>query len=103
RANLSIMSDTHVANLLIEGRQVIGVRVMSGGEYRELRSREVIVSSGAIHSPAVLMRSGIGPLVELKRVGLDPVHVLDGIGKNLQEHPGISLTGYIEKGKRLRH
>lgn len=103
RANLAIMSDTQVVDLLVDGRRVGGVRVKDAAGVRELRSREVIVSSGAIHSPAVLMRSGIGPQVELKRVGIDPVHVLDGVGKNLQEHPGISLTGYIARGSRLRN
>ncbi|SCZ01396.1 GMC family oxidoreductase [Microvirga guangxiensis] len=103
RANLSIMSDTQVATLITEGCRVVGVRVQDGSGFRDLQSREVIVSSGALHSPAVLMRSGIGPLVELERVGIEPIHVLDGVGKNLQEHPGISLTGYIEKGCRLQH
>ena len=103
RSNLSIMSDTQVATLLLDGRRVTGVRVNDGSGFKELRSREVIVSSGALHSPAVLMRSGIGPLIELKQVGIEPVHVLNGVGKNLQEHPGISLTGYIRKSSRLKH
>lgn len=103
RPNLSIMSDTQVVNLLIEGQRVVGVRANDKGVLRELRSREVIVSSGAIHSPAVLMRSGIGPAADLKKWGIEPVHVLDGVGKNLQEHPGISLTGYIGHEARLVH
>lgn len=103
RPNLSIMSDTYVANLLFDGLQVKGVRVHRDNRFEELKAREVIVSSGALHSPAFLMRSGIGPATELKRVGINPVHVLNGVGQNLQEHPGISLTAYIKPSSRLRH
>lgn len=103
RPNLTIMSDTQAGTLILEGRRVVGVRIREGAGFRELRAREVIVSAGALQSPAVLMRSGIGPATELKRVGVEPVHILDGVGKNLQEHPGIALSGYIRRDARLKH
>lgn len=61
----------------------------------------VVVSAGALHSPALLMRSGIGPALALKRFGIDSVSDLPGVGANLQEHPGISLSAFIRPGKRL--
>jgi 5-(hydroxymethyl)furfural/furfural oxidase len=62
-----------------------------------------VISSGAIHTPAILMRSGIGPAVELRKLGIEPVLDLPGVGSNLQEHPGISLSAYIRPGARLKH
>lgn len=103
RPNLTIMSDAQVSTLIIEGRQVTGVRVVRGGASQEILGRETIVSAGAIHSPALLMRSGIGPQEELARVGITPALALQGVGRNLQEHPGISLTAYIRTGNRLEH
>lgn len=103
RPNLTIMAETHVLQLLLEGDTVTGVRVDRGGKEERIPAREVIVASGAIHSPAVLMRSGIGPQVALRKVGVEPLHDLPGVGTNLQEHPGTSLSAYIRKGARLRH
>src|SRR5690606_5972628 len=59
--------------------------------------------SGALHSPALLMRSGIGPRIALRKVGIEAVVDLPGVGINLQEHPGTSLSAYIRPGARLRH
>ena len=77
RANLEVRGETLVDRLLVEGRRVVGIRA-AGGE--ELLSREVIVSAGAIHSPAILLRSGIG--------------VADGlrVGQNLRDHPCTQLA-----------
>lgn len=103
RPNLAIRSDTYVAELLLDGRRVTGVRVVANGRPEEIRGRETIVSAGALHSPALLMRSALGPEAELRRVGVTPVLALEGVGRNLQEHPGISLTAYIRPASRLRH
>jgi 5-(hydroxymethyl)furfural/furfural oxidase len=103
RANLTIMADAEVARLIVEDGRVSGVHVLHGGRPQELRSREVVVASGAIHSPALLMKSGIGPAFDLKRWGIEPVLDLPGVGRNLQEHPGISFSAYIHPGARLKH
>jgi len=103
RPNLTIMADTHVLQLVLDGSTVTGVRVERAGREEVIASREVIVSSGALHSPALLMRSGIGPRVALRKVGVEAVVDLPGVGRNLQEHPGTSLSAYIKPGARLRH
>ncbi|MEX2375095.1 MAG: GMC oxidoreductase [Dehalococcoidia bacterium] len=102
RENLTIMADTQVLTLLIEGDAVVGLQAVKGSERLELRAPEVIVAAGAMHSPALLLKSGIGPATELKAVGIEPLVDLPGVGKNLQEHPGISFSAFIRPSARLR-
>lgn len=66
--------------------RVIGVRVTQAGETRELFADEVVLAAGAIDSPRVLLRSGIGPAEELRGVGIEPRVDLPGVGKNLHDH-----------------
>src|SRR5262249_24983948 len=72
RRNLTILTDTTVDRLELEGRRVVGVKTAArrGGEPRTFRAREVIVSAGAIASPALLQRSGIGPAQLLRSLGI---------------------------------
>ena len=69
RPNLTISTNTQVKSLLFEGTRCVGVTAMVGGKEQEFRAREVILSSGAIHTPAHLMRAGIGPVGHLERHG----------------------------------
>ncbi|UOQ61250.1 GMC family oxidoreductase N-terminal domain-containing protein [Leucobacter rhizosphaerae] len=69
-----------------EAPRVIGVRFAQGGETRELFADEVILAAGALDSPRVLLRSGIGPSEELREVGIEPLVDLPGVGKNLHDH-----------------
>jgi 5-(hydroxymethyl)furfural/furfural oxidase len=102
RPNLTVMADTQVTTLIMEDCAAVGVNVVRNGQAEQLRSKEVVVAAGAIHSPALLMKSGIGPAVDLRRLGIEPLLDLPGVGKNLQEHPGISFSAYIRPGARLR-
>jgi choline dehydrogenase-like flavoprotein len=89
RKNLSIRTGVMVTRVVIEKGKAVGVEIVSkrGGQPEVLRaSREIIVSSGAIGSPKLLMLSGIGPADHLKSVGIQPVHDLPGVGQNLQDH-----------------
>lgn len=101
RPNLEIMADAHVLAITSEGRKATGVRVRRGGRDETVAGANVIVSAGALHSPALLMRSGVGPALALRRFGIDCVADLPGVGANLQEHPGISLSAFIRPGRRL--
>ncbi|GAA1596521.1 GMC family oxidoreductase [Leucobacter chromiireducens] len=69
-----------------EGPRVVGVRVTQNGAVRELFADEVILAAGAIDSPRVLLRSGIGPAAELREIGIEPRADLPGVGKNLHDH-----------------
>jgi choline dehydrogenase len=93
RKNLKLVTRTHVRRILFEGRRAVGVEVEQGGAIKRIRARrEVIVSAGAINSPVLLMNSGIGPADELKQVGMDVLHDLAGVGKNLQDHVQARFT-----------
>jgi 5-(hydroxymethyl)furfural/furfural oxidase len=101
RPNLEIMPDTQVTRLRFAGTRAIGVTMRRGGETKDIDAREVILSSGAIHSPAMLMRSGVGPGDELQRHGIAPVAVRAGVGRNLQNHPYLNIAMTLPSGQRM--
>ncbi|OYR11956.1 GMC family oxidoreductase [Brucella grignonensis] len=84
RKNLSVRMNAPVRNIELEKTRVTGVTLMSGEVLRA--NREVIVSSGAIGSPKLLLQSGIGPADHLKKLGVNVKHDLPGVGENLQDH-----------------
>ncbi len=92
RPNLTIVGDALVDHVELDGRRAHGVRVLSGEGWQVIDGREVILCAGAIHSPAILLRSGIGPADDLRRVGVAPLVDAPGVGQNLGEHPVIGLT-----------
>ncbi len=101
RSNLALSTDTQVKSLLFEGTRCVGVTANVNGKEQEFRAKEVILSSGAIHSPAHLMRAGIGPIGHLKEMGIPVVAALEGVGQRLMDHPSISLSSYIRPGARM--
>ncbi len=94
RPNLTIMPLTHVETLLLEGSRVTGVKVKRDTESSDIHADAVVLSAGAIQSPALLLRSGIGPAEALKLVGVEPRCHRAGVGANLQNHPYV-LTGVV--------
>ena len=87
RPNLTLLTGTQVTRVLIERGRAVGVEAVHVG--RTLRfeaAREVILSLGAVQTPAVLMRSGIGHERELRSHGIPVVQYLPGVGQNLQDH-----------------
>ncbi len=101
RPNLTLLTDTVVDRVLIEAGRATGARLLrQGGAVEQVMAREVIVCAGAIHSPAVLMRSGIGPVNELLNLGIRLVVDRPGVGGNLMEHPSIAVSALLEKAGR---
>src|SRR5262249_11743825 len=97
RPNPAMRCDTAVSSVLIERDRAAGVRLASGGE---IRASRVIVCAGAYASPAVLMRSGIGPAGHLRELGIPVVADLPGVGANLADHAAVSIDfGY---GREVR-
>lgn len=93
RPNLSIVTDAQVQRVVFEGRRASGVVYQARGETRTATARrEVILSAGAIHSPHLLMLSGIGPAAQLAAAGIGVLHDLPGVGQNLQDHLQVRLT-----------
>lgn len=101
RPNLTISTDTQVKALQFDGTRCVGVTAMVDGKEVEFKGREVILSSGAIHSPAHLLRAGIGPVGHLKDMGIPVVTALPGVGQRLMDHPSISLSSFIRRGARV--
>jgi len=101
RANLTISTGTQVKELLFAGTRCVGVKALVDGRETEFRGNEVILSSGAIHSPAHLLRAGIGPSGHLRDLGIDVRAALPGVGQRLMDHPSISLSSFIKPHARL--
>ncbi|MFM8535400.1 MAG: GMC family oxidoreductase [Acidimicrobiia bacterium] len=101
RSNLTISANTQVKELLFEGTTCVGVKAVVDGKEQEFRAREVILSSGAIHTPAHLLRAGIGPVGHLTEMGIPVVAALPGVGQRLMDHPSISLSSFVRRGARM--
>ena len=87
RGNLRLETGVDVERLVLDGRRVVGVRAMRGGQVLTARvTGEAILAAGAVGSPLILQRSGIGDAAALKQVGVAVQHDLRGVGANLQDH-----------------
>jgi len=87
RPNLCVLTKAVSAKILVEGKRARGVAYYQDNQLKEVKARrEVIVTAGAFGSPQLLQLSGIGAAAELQRSGIQPVHDLTGVGKNLQDH-----------------
>ena len=88
RPNLTVLTGALVTRLTFDRNRVTGVQVLYDGTIRRVGAgSEVVLSLGAIHTPKVLMQSGIGDQAELQRFGIPVVQHLRGVGQNLQDHP----------------
>ena len=103
RPNLEVMTRTRVLRVEFEGDRAVGVRIASGrGRERSIRAeREVILSAGAIQSPQLLLLSGIGSADDLRAVGVEARHDLPGVGRNLQDHPFVTLIWEVSDQNTL--
>ncbi|MBT5083863.1 MAG: glucose dehydrogenase, partial [Rhodospirillaceae bacterium] len=101
RENLTISTHTQVTELLFEGNKCVGVKAMVAGREQIFRGNEVILSSGAIHSPAHLLRAGIGSAMALTEMGIDVRANLPGVGQGLMDHPSIALASFIKPHARV--
>jgi choline dehydrogenase len=97
RPNLHVLTHARATQIVFESRRAVGVRWERAGQMRLARAREVILCGGAINSPQLLKLSGVGPEPELRALGIAVVHVLPGVGENLQDH----LEFYFQVASRL--
>ena len=90
RKNLHTETDVTVDRVEFDGKKAVGVTFIKGDKSVTVRAnKEVILSAGAINSPQILLRSGVGPADEIKPHGLEMVHEVAGVGQNLQDHLGV--------------
>jgi choline dehydrogenase len=100
RKNLTLMPNTNVTRVLFDGDRAIGVEIATAKGLQSIHvRREVILSAGTIHTPQLLMLSGIGKADELKRLGIPTVANLRGVGQNLQDHTLLAGVVFKYKGK----
>ncbi len=98
RLNLTVLTHALVTRITFEGKRATGVEcIYNGKPHRISAGLEVVLSLGAIHTPKVLMQSGIGDQAELQRVGIPLVQHLPGVGQNFQDHPGIGCIWEYQK------
>jgi choline dehydrogenase len=91
RSNLTIRGEALVDRVEFEGKRAIGVRMRTTEGWEHLRAGETILCAGALHSPAILLRSGIGSEEELRPLGIPVIVELSGVGRNLCDHPALLL------------
>ncbi|MEC7489258.1 MAG: GMC family oxidoreductase N-terminal domain-containing protein [Pseudomonadota bacterium] len=101
RENLHILSETTAEKLLFSGNTVTGAMVKGKSGQLTLSGERFIVSAGALHTPVLLMRSGIGRADHLKNFGIPVVADRPGVGENLNEHPTIAVSAYLASDARL--
>ncbi len=102
RDNLTIMTLARASGLIFEGRRCSGVTAVGrDGAERAFTARDVIISCGAIHSPAILLRSGIGPEAQLRALGIQVLEHLPGVGARLMDHPSVALAAFVKPYARL--
>ena len=99
RLNLTIKADVTVRRVKFEGKRAVGVEVESSGEQFTVEGDQIVLSSGAIGSPHLLLLSGVGPVEHLNNMGVNVVHDLPGVGMNLRDHPSATVL-FRAKGVR---
>ena len=87
RENLEIITKANVVRIIFDGKKAVGLEYMHQGKKKKIRAhKEVILSAGSLMSPTILQRSGIGASEDIKPHGIELIHELPGVGKNLQDH-----------------
>ncbi|MCP5411323.1 MAG: GMC family oxidoreductase N-terminal domain-containing protein [Alphaproteobacteria bacterium] len=102
RPNLRLETGVLVERLTLDGKRATGVQLRLGNQRVTARARgEVILSAGAIGSPEILQRSGIGPGAWSQAMGIMPTHALEGVGRNLQDHLQLRVMFHVQDVKTL--
>ncbi|WP_043688948.1 GMC family oxidoreductase [Luteimonas huabeiensis] len=101
RGNLHIRAGSRAVGLVMDGATVVGVRVARDGGEQVIGAHRVLVAAGALQSPALLMRAGIGPGRALADLGIAVVADRPGVGANLRDHPALTLCQYLPRALRL--
>ena len=91
RLNITIRGNVTVHRLIFQGKRAVGLEAESGGETFTVEADEIVLCSGTIGSPHILLLSGVGPADQLRSFGINVVHDLPGVGENLRDHPGAYM------------
>ena len=99
--NLTVRGGVFVRKIVVENGRAVGVEAESGGKVFRIDAGRVVLSSGAIRSPQLLMLSGIGPADHLRQFGIAVVRDLPGVGRNLMNHLSAQTTFKVKDGISL--
>jgi choline dehydrogenase len=98
RPNLTVVTGALTEKVLFGGERATGIRVIENGKERDISARrEVILSAGAVASPGILERSGIGDPAVLDALGIEPVHAAPGVGNNVGEHRALRMQWRLKR------
>ena len=101
RLNLTVRGEVHVRKVLFDGSRAVGVEAESGGEVFTVEAEKVVLSSGALRSPQLLMLSGIGPKDHLAEFGIPVINDLPGVGQSLFNHLSVHINYKVKDGVDL--
>lgn len=102
RANLAVAAETTVVALSTAGRRVTGaVLRRPDGSERNVSAQHVVLCAGALQSPTLLLRAGIGPAEHLRECGIAIVADRPGVGANLRDHPALTMAQHLPRALRL--
>lgn len=92
--NLNVVGNALVDRVIFEGQRAVAVEAIVDGQLERFEAGRIVLSGGAYGSPAILLRSGIGPAGDLAELGVEVLHDLPGVGRNLTDHPmaGVQLA-----------
>ncbi len=99
--NLTVRGNVSVRKVLIEGGKAVGVEAESGSEVFTIEAGKVVLSSGAIRSPQLLMLSGIGQKAQLEKFGIPVIKDSPGVGDHLWNHLSAQVTFKVKDGKTV--
>lgn len=100
RPNLAIIDRALAVRIAFDGARAVGVIVRRDGREQQYRGREIIVSAGALQSPTLLLRSGIGAGPALAQLGIPVRSDLRGVGANLHDHPVVAVGAFLRRSAR---
>ena len=106
RLNLTVRGDCLIRRIITDGQRATGVEIESGRQVQVVEGERIVLACGAIGSPALLMRSGIGPEAHLREFGIDCVANVPGVGAGLDDHPLAAAVyaakdGYLQRDDPL--
>ncbi len=98
RPNLTVTADIHVQRISFAGKRATGaIGLRKDGSTFEAQGNEIIVTAGALRSPELLLKSGVGPAEELRALDIEVIADRGGVGKGLQNHPMIAILAFLKR------
>ena len=102
RPNLTVLTEAHATGITMEGKRCSGLTLVHKNKPAKAQvTRELIISTGSIGTPQLLQLSGIGAASDIKKIGINPIHNLPGVGENLQDHLQIRAVFKVKNTKTL--